>query len=429
MMDKTSLYRAVWRWHFYAGLIVLPILLWMAVTGAIYLYKPEVDAWLNRDVAQVVITGKPLPASKLIAQAEHISGAKVTQMTPPARSDDTWQMRVEAGDFRRTMFINPYNGALVEMQEPGGIMDTVRDLHSLAITGPVGNALVEIVAGWAILLVLSGFYLWWPRPGHKALALRGKPKGRLFWRDLHASTGALAGLVILFLALTGMPWTQTWGRGLQMVVAANDWGRPKMPEVPVPQHSKPALPWSLQEAGMPHAGVGNIGVDRALALADRSGLPRGYSLILPSGPGTSYLAVTQAIRAQDARAVFINPGDGRILKDMRYADFGPGAKAVEWGIATHEGRQYGEINRLIMLAGCIAVVLLAISAPVMWWKRRVDGHLRAPPAPDRPGSARGVAAIMLGIGVIFPLTGLSMLAAMLGERVVAQVRQRKRLSS
>ena len=30
-MDHTGFYRAMWRWHFYAGLIVLPVLALMAV--------------------------------------------------------------------------------------------------------------------------------------------------------------------------------------------------------------------------------------------------------------------------------------------------------------------------------------------------------------------------------------------------------------
>lgn len=51
-----------------------------------------------------------------------------------------------------------------------------RDLHSFAITGPIGNALIEIVAGWAIVLVLTGFCLWWPREASPALALRGAPR-------------------------------------------------------------------------------------------------------------------------------------------------------------------------------------------------------------------------------------------------------------
>ena len=38
-----SLYRAVWRWHFYAGLLVLPFLIWLAVTGAAFLFQKEID--------------------------------------------------------------------------------------------------------------------------------------------------------------------------------------------------------------------------------------------------------------------------------------------------------------------------------------------------------------------------------------------------
>ena len=37
-LTRSSLYRAVWRWHFYAGLLVLPLLIWLAVTGALFVY-------------------------------------------------------------------------------------------------------------------------------------------------------------------------------------------------------------------------------------------------------------------------------------------------------------------------------------------------------------------------------------------------------
>ncbi|RYY51963.1 MAG: PepSY domain-containing protein, partial [Comamonadaceae bacterium] len=33
----SGLYRRVWRWHFYAGLVCLPFLALLALTGALYL--------------------------------------------------------------------------------------------------------------------------------------------------------------------------------------------------------------------------------------------------------------------------------------------------------------------------------------------------------------------------------------------------------
>ena len=44
------LYRAVWRWHFYAGVFCIPFVLWLACTGAIYLFKPQIERWLDRPV-------------------------------------------------------------------------------------------------------------------------------------------------------------------------------------------------------------------------------------------------------------------------------------------------------------------------------------------------------------------------------------------
>ncbi len=40
---QSALYRAVWRWHFLAGLFALPFLLNMAITGGLYLFAPEIS--------------------------------------------------------------------------------------------------------------------------------------------------------------------------------------------------------------------------------------------------------------------------------------------------------------------------------------------------------------------------------------------------
>lgn len=45
-------YQAAWRRHFYAGLPALPLLLWLSVTGAPYLYKPEIERLVIRSGAR-----------------------------------------------------------------------------------------------------------------------------------------------------------------------------------------------------------------------------------------------------------------------------------------------------------------------------------------------------------------------------------------
>lgn len=423
---NTSRYRFVWRWHFFTGLIVLPVLVWLAVTGGLYLYKPEIERALYREWIELGGSVTPMPVAGMIGRVEQATGGKVKQLTRPAAANESWRMNLEAPDgARRTAFVDPRDGRVLGTTSQGGVMEAIRSLHSLAITGPVGNALIEIVAGWAIILVVTGFYLWWPRRGQKALALRGRPRERLFWRDLHVSAGALVGAVILFLAVTGMPWSVVWGEALQQIVVASGGDRPAAPVVQPhsPEHehhdqsAHDSLPWSLQAAAPPQArGQGDIGPDQALALAEARGLTAPYTLNLPNLPAAPYSISRVPDRASDAHLIYIEPATGRVLQDARYADFGAGAQAIEWGIYTHQGQTYGEANRLVMLAGCIGVILLAISAPTLWWKRRRAGRLEAPPRPTEPKQARGMAALMIALGLLYPLTGLTMLAAWLADR-------------
>ena len=48
-INRIPLYRTIWRWHFYAGLLVIPFILMLSVTGAAYLFKPQLDRWEERD--------------------------------------------------------------------------------------------------------------------------------------------------------------------------------------------------------------------------------------------------------------------------------------------------------------------------------------------------------------------------------------------
>ena len=43
------------------------------------------------------------------------------------------------------------------------------------------------------------------------VSVRGRPRQRVFWRDLHAVTGAVAGVLILFIAGSGLFWSGYWG--------------------------------------------------------------------------------------------------------------------------------------------------------------------------------------------------------------------------
>ncbi len=412
-MDRPHLYRMVWRWHFFAGLIVLPVLAWMAVTGSLYLYKTEIEAWLYRDWVVTRTIAPPLPVAEMIDRVQGQTGGRVTQVVRPAAGYESWRMAfTDPSGEARMAFVRPDVGLVLGTAPAGGPLEIVKRLHSLTVAGPVGNVIVEVVAGWAIVMVLTGFYLWWPRAGSRVLSLAGHVGERRFWRNLHASLGALAGAVILFLAVTGMPWTIFWGANFHAFVASQQIGAPPLPAVQEQNHDihEEHLPWALQGAAQPAASAEDgIGPDRALAVASARGLAPPWVLDLPAASGRPYRLSAAADRTDQVRVIQIDPGDGTVLQDTGFADLGIGARAFQWGIYTHQGQQYGEANRLVMLGGCIALLLLALSAPVMWWKR----GWRGPPSSDGRSGGRGLLAILLGVGLLFPLTGATIVAALL----------------
>jgi uncharacterized iron-regulated membrane protein len=103
----TRLYRAVWRWHFYAGLFVSPFLVILAVSGIIYLFKPQLDALMYP--LHVAPSGVTLPATtQLQAALDTYPGATASSFTTAEGPDRSAIVTLSTADERtRAVFVNP----------------------------------------------------------------------------------------------------------------------------------------------------------------------------------------------------------------------------------------------------------------------------------------------------------------------------------
>jgi uncharacterized iron-regulated membrane protein len=428
-----ALYRAFWRWHFYAGLAILPVLMLMALTGGLYLFKPEIEGLLHQDLLRVAPGSAITTPQAWAAAARRATTGIVVQMTPPTTPTDPARLVIETPSGRRdTVFVDPHDAQVLGAIRDGGLMQTIKQLHSLEIAGPIANLLVELVAGWAIVMVATGVVLWWPRgQAGGVVTVRGPPKRRLFWRDLHAVVGLFAAAVIVFLAVTGMPWSGFWGQEVRKLTTDAGLGRPKPPASAAawghaPGHKmadSSAVPWALQETEMHGDPMDHpaLSLNDAVALVNATDLSRPYVLSIPQKPGKAWSAAYMPDQVEKTRTLYLDPADGAVLADIGYQRFGPAAKAIEWGIAVHQGQQYGLVNKLVMLAGCIAVWLLGVSAIVMWWKRRPKGRLAAPPAPTDKRVYLAVAAVVLPLGLFYPLVGGSLLIILTLDFVIRRI--------
>ena len=174
----------------------------------------------------------------------------------------------------------------------------------------------------------------------------------------------------------------------------------------------------------PNEGPGIL--SRVIATTEAEGMPAPYTVSIPADPSLAFSVARLTRQAEDARSLYVDGTTGDVVADLRWDQFGGGAKAFEWGIAVHQGMQYGELNRLLMLFGCIGIWVLGISGGLMAWNRRPRGAgLTAPPRPTDPRARAAVLGIVIPLGVIFPLTGLSLLAALAGEWVWRRLKRQR----
>ena len=436
--SSVNLYRAVWRWHFYAGLFVLPFLISLAVTGALYLFRDEFDNLIHSDLKRIEVAQnvpKALPSDILAAAVAAVPGTAVKYTTPGDPGAST-EITVSTSEGKRAVYVNTYTGQVAgSLPDRGTIMWTIRYIHSLKYFGTYTRYLIEIAAGWSILLVATGIYLWWPRKqSGGVLTVRGTPKKRVFWRDTHAVTGIFVGFFIVFLAVTGMPWSGVWGAKVNEWANGSNFGYPAGVRTDVPMSGEhldhmAKTSWSLEQAKIPESSASAtgqpIGIDAAIARFDGLGLATGYTVVLPTKPTGVYSGSVYPDDLSKQRVVHLDQYSGKPLIDMSYSDYGPLGKVLEWGINVHMGQQFGLANQIVLLAACVGIVLLAVSAGIMWWKRRPRGSLGVPPLPQDKRVLRGLLALLAIGGIMFPLVGASLLVMLVLDLIV-QSREKQR---
>lgn len=69
MKRRWPAHQVVWRWHFYAGLLCIPFILLLSLTGGLYLFKPQVEAVLDAPYEHLVLTAPAVSAHQQVQAA------------------------------------------------------------------------------------------------------------------------------------------------------------------------------------------------------------------------------------------------------------------------------------------------------------------------------------------------------------------------
>ena len=106
-----SFYNLAWRWHFYAGLFVAPFMILLALTGIIYLFKPQLDPLLYDHLINVSPGHHRLSADQQLQRVQTTyPQSHVSQYLPALNPQRSGQFVIHNAGRELNVFINPYGG-------------------------------------------------------------------------------------------------------------------------------------------------------------------------------------------------------------------------------------------------------------------------------------------------------------------------------
>ncbi len=446
----TSLYRVMWRWHFYAGMLVSPILMVVAITGAIYLFAAETSDMVHQDRLFVKSIGEPVSYPQLMAAAEAaVPGGTATRLTAHA---DPWRTSVvsvappkkegEEKPKRRgrnrgtSVYVNPYTAEIqqVDNGEPdpvNGFFRTVLNIHRRLLAGTTGRIVVELTTTWTIILFISGVYMWWPRKKEKIKGVwipRLTGKFYTVLRDWHTVPGIYLAPICMIIIVTGLFYTVVWGESFYRVT--NPLIGSEVVEAESAKDEKQADDKEETEYVAPQ-----YELQTAITKARELYPDRDVTITLPSKAEDHYdvSAINDYARgtygAMDSTGFKLHRDTGAVVEE---SDLWNNDRYWwhTWAYPLHVGSVLGMTSKIFWLVACLILVAMPFTGIWMWWKRRPKGKTGFPATPTPGGVSMWVWGTIVALCFVLPTFGLSVLVILLLDFIVTRfTRRNKRVAA
>lgn len=442
--QQQSWYQSMWRWHFYAGIIFAPIFIILAVTGSIYLFKPQIEDRLYSEMVFTEGSGERVALEKQVqAVTEKYPEATVSSIGQFEEADRTTRMGAMFGEESGFVYVDPYTAEVTGKRVGEGPLGFIKTIHGELFAGKVGNLLVELAASWAIILLITGTYLFWPRGEQGSFkrvffpSFKKKAGSRNFWKGLHGSVAVWSTFGLVLIIGSGLAWSGVAGEWINTVATKTNSNFPQYAFGPdetltsqiVTKDIATDIPWATQNDVVPTSGPAKpltMSVSEADAEAKQLGIVKPYQITLPHGEQGVYTISSLHSNPMNEKTMHLDQYSGTVLSSVTFADYGLLAKMISMGIGFHEGKLFGLLNQLVGLALCLGLIFIVVSSVVLWWKRRNGaGKLTAPKRAVDQRVKKIVAGLILLISLTIPLAALSVIAIIVLDLLIFSRRRNK----
>lgn len=370
----------IFQIHLWLGIILGSIIALDGFTGAVIVFRYEINRLTTPGTAYVAPATRRLPLDTLIA-AVMASRPKdslqdVTFYTGP---DVAWNVRTRSEEGHRIQtYVDQYRG-VVTSQDDYNLRWTqwFYDLHAHLLGGKTATSVNGFVALISIVVALSGIIVWWPgkancRAGFTYATTAG-------WRrqtyDLHKLTGFFGSGLLLIVSLTGAyfifpkPYLKAMSLLTSMHVTHPD----------------------IYPADLPRAktlmAARQVPYEEYIVRAERA-MPgmRAVFIGFPEHAGDAlsvYMKAPRDWHRIGLSDVYLEPATADVLLVERFDDLPVGLKLVRLMLPFHFGR-FGErfgnfanyaVMVLYVLIGLAPAVLMT-TGYLMYWNRSLSKKVR-----------------------------------------------------
>ena len=358
---------SVRRWllplHRWIGLTAGLVIVVLAVTGSLMMFRPQIDPIVYRNLLSVASCQGRASIDLMTRQAlaAHPTGDIDFIRIPfpeagSARVPAPWIRFVD----KETFYFDPCTGAMLGKQNRySGGFGTIERIHRFRFI-PNGGLIPGVAAlSFVTVLVLGGLLLWLPptlRGLRRAARFNPRLKGAARRLDLHRTLGLYAAPIILMSALTGLTQSFGWYKdGVYMLAGS-------------PPPAKP--PSSTMPANRPRLSMQSH-LARALEIVPA---PTEVQIRYPSAPDDAVdgFFIERGAPHPNARSeFFLDAYTGVLLRFVPYAHASPGHRLYFWMLSWHHGLVGGLFTQLLVVAGALSIPLLGYAGIANYLRRKL----------------------------------------------------------
>jgi uncharacterized iron-regulated membrane protein len=383
--------------HLIAGVSAGLVILLMSVTGVLLTYERQLIAWSDSAYRSTPPAGSTrLPLGTLLLKVRETNPNLVPTAVTMAADR---QAPVTLAVRQRTVYVDAYSGQVLGEGNPTvrRAMTEIRSWHRwLSVEGD-GRPVARFITGWSnlvfLFIVVSGFYLWFPRKWtwlhiRSVAFFNGKLRGKARDFNWHQVIGVWSLVPLFVIVASALPMSFPWANAALYRAVGEEPPRPGGAG-----REGGAAPNGARE--MPESG--EISPDAINALWIRAeAQEKGWTTITVRMPGSARAPLTFAIDRGNGgqpqvRSTLTVDRNGGVIRYETFADQKLGARLRSLSRFAHTGEVLGVTGQTIAgLASAGASVLVCTGLALAF--RRLRAWLKRRTERQTPAAAESTAA-------------------------------------